>query len=55
MTFILSRPPLLGPKAIVRLTLGLALGLVLGLSLGGCAGMSDSMTLAFADPSKYDL
>jgi hypothetical protein len=46
-----SRPPLSGPKAIV----GLALGLTLGLVLGGCAGMSDSMTLAFADPAKYDL
>jgi hypothetical protein len=52
MTFTFSsRPPLAGPKAIVRL----ALGLSLGAALGGCAGMSDSMTLAFADPAKYDL
>ena len=52
MTSILSsRPPLSGLKAIV----GLALGLTLGSALGGCAGMSDSMTLAFADPAKYDL
>ena len=29
--------------------------LVLGLGLSGCADMSDSMTLAFADPAKYDL
>jgi hypothetical protein len=46
-----SRPPLSGLKAIVLL----ALGLTLGVALGGCAGMSDSMTLAFADPAKYDL
>jgi len=46
-----SRPALRGPKAIALL----ALGLTLGLALGGCAGMSDSMTLAFADPAKYDL
>ena len=29
--------------------------LVLGFGLSGCADMSDSMTLAFADPAKYDL
>ena len=29
--------------------------LVLGLALSGCADMSDSMTVAFADPAKYDL
>ena len=29
--------------------------LVLGIGLAGCADMSDSMTLAFADPAKYDL
>jgi hypothetical protein len=52
MTSILSsRPPLPGAKAIVLF----AFGLTLGVGLGGCAGMSDSMTLAFADPSKYDL
>ena len=25
------------------------------IGLGGCAGMSDSMSTAFADPAKYDL
>jgi hypothetical protein len=29
--------------------------LALGIALSGCAEMSDSMTLAFADPAKYDL
>src|SRR5207253_5814685 len=29
--------------------------LVFALSLPGCAEMSDSMSLAFADPAKYDL
>jgi hypothetical protein len=29
--------------------------LVLGMALSGCADMSDSMTVAFADPAKYDL
>jgi|ERR1700752_2911367 hypothetical protein len=29
--------------------------LALGLSLPGCADMSDSVSLAFADPAKYDL
>ena len=29
--------------------------LLLALSLPGCADMSDSMSLAFADPAKYDL
>jgi len=33
----------------------LAFGPMLGLLLSGCADMSDSMTVAFADPSKYDL
>jgi hypothetical protein len=33
----------------------LAVLLVLGAGLGGCADMSDTMTLAFADPAKYDL
>jgi hypothetical protein len=27
----------------------------LGLGLAGCADMSDSMTMAFADPAKYEL
>ena len=38
------------PRAVVVLAL-----LTLGVSLGGCAGMSDGMTSAFADPAKYDL
>jgi hypothetical protein len=29
--------------------------LALGCSLAGCAGMSDGMSTAFADPAKYDL
>ena len=29
--------------------------LLLALALSGCADMSDSMSLAFADPAKYDL
>jgi septum formation inhibitor MinC len=29
--------------------------LVLGIGLNGCADMSDSLTVAFADPAKYDL
>src|SRR5262245_5551746 len=29
--------------------------LLLALSLPGCANMSDSVSLAFADPAKYDL
>jgi hypothetical protein len=29
--------------------------LVLGIGLGGCAGMSDGMSTAFADPAKYEL
>jgi hypothetical protein len=39
--------PLLRAAAVAA-TLGL------GAALGGCAGMSDSMTSAFADPAKYD-
>jgi hypothetical protein len=27
----------------------------LGVALSGCAGMSDSMSTAFADPARYDL
>lgn len=33
----------------------LAALLALGSLLAGCAGMSDSMSTAFADPAKYDL
>jgi hypothetical protein len=29
--------------------------LALGLGLGGCADMGDTVSLAFADPAKYDL
>ena len=42
-----SRPPL--RAAIVPVLV------VLGSALAGCAGMSDSMTTAFADPAKYEL
>jgi hypothetical protein len=38
----------LSRAATVAATLGL------GAALGGCAGMTDSMTSAFADPAKYD-
>jgi hypothetical protein len=37
-----------------RIALALTL-FALGLSMCGCAEMSDNMTVAFADPSKYDL
>jgi hypothetical protein len=37
-----------------RAAIGMAL-LGIGLGLAGCADMNDSMTLAFADPAKYDL
>ena len=40
--------PLLRAAAAVAL-------LVLGIGLNGCADMSDSLTLAFADPAKYEL
>ena len=33
----------------------LALLLAIGLSLGGCAGVSETISPAFADPAKYDL
>lgn len=33
----------------------LAVLLVPGIGLGGCADMGDSLTVAFADPAKYDL
>jgi hypothetical protein len=39
---------------LLRAAAGMAL-LALGMELGGCAEMSDSMTSAFADPSKYNL
>ena len=34
---------------------GSALGLGLGLGLAGCADMNDSLSVAFADPAKYEL
>jgi MFS family permease len=37
------------PRAVMLMSL-----LVLGIGLAGCAGMSDGLTSAFADPSKYD-
>jgi hypothetical protein len=41
-------------QALPRVGAALVL-LALGLALSGCANMSDSMTVAFADPAKYDL
>jgi hypothetical protein len=41
-------PPLL------RTVMAMAL-VVLGVGLSGCADMSDTVGLAFADPAKYDL
>jgi hypothetical protein len=38
------------PRAASALAL-----LVLGVVLAGCAGMSDTMSQAFADPAKYEL
>lgn len=32
-----------------------AAALLVAAGLGGCAGMSDGMSVAFADPAKYDL
>ena len=42
------------PSHLWSFSRGLAV-LALGAGLSGCAEMSDSMTLAFADPAKYDL
>jgi hypothetical protein len=44
------RPDLPPPPHAVSLMLLLALGI----GLAGCAGMSDGLTSAFADPAKYD-
>jgi hypothetical protein len=41
-------PPLSRAAALAGL-------LLLGVGLSGCAGMSDSVSTAFADPAKYDL
>ncbi len=45
---IAQRQPL--PRAAVSVVL-----FALGIALSGCADMSDSLTVAFADPAKYDL
>ena len=42
------RPPLSFAAAAVTLLLA-------AIGLGGCAGMSDSMSTAFADPAQFDL
>jgi hypothetical protein len=56
IAFFAQRLMLPRAAAVAPLMLGLALSLTLG--LGGCASsvseMGDSMTLAFADPAKYD-
>ena len=52
----ISRPKSSRPRfsrLMWRATTGVAL-LGLGFGLAGCAGMSDSMTTAFADPAKYE-
>jgi hypothetical protein len=41
-------------QPLLRAATAMAL-LVIGIGLSGCAGMSDSMSTAFADPAKYDL
>jgi hypothetical protein len=41
-------------QPLKRAAASLAL-LALGIGLNGCADMSDSMTVAFADPSRYEL
>ena len=41
-------------QPLLRAAMAMAL-LGLGVGLNGCADMSDSMTVAFADPAKYDL
>jgi hypothetical protein len=48
MLFLL--PACLSPSRV-----RLAAALAVALSLPGCADMSDSMSLAFADPARYDL
>jgi hypothetical protein len=49
---ISSSQPL--PRIVAAMVL-FGLGIGLGIGLGGCADMSDGLTLAFADPAKYDL
>ncbi len=41
-------------QPLLRTVMAMAL-VVLGVGLSGCADMSDTMGLAFADPAKYDL
>ena len=41
-------------QPLLRTVMAMALA-VLGVRLSGCADMSDTMGLAFADPAKYDL
>jgi hypothetical protein len=41
-------------QSLLRTVMAIAL-LVLGVGLSGCADMSDTVGLAFADPAKYDL
>jgi hypothetical protein len=41
-------------QPLQRAAVGVAL-LALGIGLSGCADMSDGLTVAFADPAKYDL
>jgi hypothetical protein len=58
IVFFAQRLLLPRAAAIAPLMLGVALSLTLTLGLGGCATsvseMGDNMTLAFADPAKYD-
>src|SRR6266849_4261767 len=41
-------------QPLLRTVMAMAL-VVLGVGLSGCADMSDTVGLAFADPAKYDL
>jgi hypothetical protein len=47
---MIVRPPHFPPPLRTAMVLT-----ALGIGLAGCAGMSDSMSVAFADPAKYDL
>jgi hypothetical protein len=47
---MIVRTPLFPPPLRAAMVLA-----VLGTGLAGCADMSDGMTVAFADPAKYDL
>jgi hypothetical protein len=50
-----ASPPLGASLRLVVRLRGHAALLALGLALTGCAEMSDTASLAFADPAKYDL